>query len=84
MSDTVSKRDRSSNGWFVAAGVAVGLLIWFAVDNRASVHVHFWVTTVRGPLIIVIVAAGLLGALTVSLWRRARPKKKVADGGGAN
>ncbi len=58
--------------WRVAAGVAIGLLLWFCFDNRGSVTVHFWVTSFRAPVIVVILVSAFLGALTVSLWRRSR------------
>lgn len=66
---------RHADAWTISALVAVGLLVWFAAVNAGSVSVHFWVTGVKAPLIIVIVASALLGALVVELWRRARPRR---------
>ncbi len=77
MTDETSQPQTSAtrtDNWKVAAGAAAVLLIWFGIDNRTSVPVHFWVTTYRAPLIVVIIVAALLGALIVWLWRRARPR----------
>jgi uncharacterized integral membrane protein len=73
---TPSEPTKSRENWKIAAGAAGVLLLWFCIDNRTSVPVHFWVTTYRAPLIFVIVVAALLGALIVWLWRRARPRLK--------
>ncbi len=75
MTDKVAKPDRRTDAWKIASGIAIGLLIWFAVANSGSVQVHFWIHTVHAPLIIVIVASGALGALTVLLWNRSRSKQ---------
>jgi uncharacterized integral membrane protein len=75
MTDELKKPDRKIDGWMVASGVAIALLFWFAVANSGSVVVHFWVTTVHAPLIVVIVASAILGALVVGLWHRARPHR---------
>jgi len=58
--------------WYIAAGVVGVLLIWFAVANASSVPIHFWFTTRRAPLIIVIVVSAFLGAAVGALVRRAR------------
>jgi uncharacterized integral membrane protein len=63
---------KRKDGWTISALIAVLLLIWFAAVNSGSVGVHFWVVSVHAPLIVVIIAAALLGALVVELWRRAR------------
>jgi uncharacterized integral membrane protein len=67
-----SKTDKRPDNWKIAAGAAGVLLIWFAIDNRSSVPIHFWITTYRAPLILVIIVAALLGGLMVGLWRRSR------------
>lgn len=75
MSDPVTpttKSGKKPDNWKIAAGAAGVLLIWFAIDNRASVPIHFWITTYRAPLIVVIIVAALLGGLIVWLWRRSR------------
>ena len=74
MSSDVKKSEHRNDQWRIAALVAGALLAWFAVDNAHSVNIHFWVTTVRSPVIVVIVASALLGALIVYLWNRARPR----------
>jgi uncharacterized integral membrane protein len=63
------------NGWRIASAIAIVLLLWFAIANSASTEVHFWVVSVHSPLIVVIVASALLGAFTVALWNRARPRR---------
>lgn len=64
----------TSHGWEIAVGVAFVLLAWFAIANSDSVRVHFWVTSVRAPVVVVIALSALLGVLILALWRRARPK----------
>jgi len=72
MSDQELPQQKKLDGWTLAVGVAFGLLIWFAVDNAHSVQVHFWVHSIRTPLIVVIAVSALLGVLIVALWRQAR------------
>ena len=74
MSDETPTDRHERDGWKVAAGVAVGLLLWFALANAHSVVVNFWVTSFRAPVIVVIVVSALFGALIVALWRRARSR----------
>ena len=54
----------------ILTGIAVGLLVWFAVSNWQSVTIHFWVTTARAPLILVIVLSALLGGFVIRFARR--------------
>ncbi len=58
----------------VAVGIAAVLLIWFALANLQDTEIHFWVTSTRAPLIVVIVIAGLMGALIGAMVRRRRTK----------
>ncbi len=68
----VDEVKKKPDNWKIAAGAAAVLLIWFAIDNRTSVPIHFWITTYSAPLILVIIVAALLGGLIVWLWRRSR------------
>ena len=72
MSDQEIQRQRKLNAWMLAVGVAIGLLIWFAVDNAHSVQVHFWVHSIHTPLIVVITVSALFGAGILELWRQSR------------
>lgn len=53
----------------VAGGMAVVLLVWFALVNRQDVRVHFWVVTATAPVVVVVAIAavfgGAIGALAV-------------------
>jgi uncharacterized integral membrane protein len=62
----------------VTGGMAVVLLVWFALVNRGDVRVHFWVVSATAPVIAVVAIAAIfgatIGALTVrhSAGRRRR------------
>jgi uncharacterized integral membrane protein len=56
----------------VGVGVAVVLLVWFALANLREVRIDFWVDNRQAPLILVIVISGLLGALIGALIMRRR------------
>ena len=76
-------RDRKRDTRMVLMGVAAVLLVWFALANTNSVHIHFWVyTTKHTPLIVVIIISGLLGAALALLATRSRRKtsKGAAEG----
>ena len=64
--------ERTKNGWTIAVGVAVILLLWFAIINSRTVAVHFWITTFRAPVVVVIAVSAVFGAAIIELWRRAR------------
>ena len=55
----------------VAAGV-VGLVFWFALDNRRRVTVDWWVFERGSRLIYVILVSALLGAVADRLVVRRR------------
>jgi uncharacterized integral membrane protein len=60
--------------------LAVVLLTWFAVSNWQSVEIHFWVTSAKAPLFIVILVAAVLGGVVVRLAARMRrPRKHRGD-----
>jgi len=46
----------------VAGGMAVVLLVWFALVNRQDVRVHFWVVSATAPVVAVVAIAGVFGA----------------------
>jgi uncharacterized integral membrane protein len=54
----------------ILTAIAVGLLAWFAISNWQSVTIHFWLTTAKAPLFLVIVLSALLGAIAIQLARR--------------
>jgi uncharacterized integral membrane protein len=68
--------DRRRQATLVGVGVAVILLVWFAVANLRDVRIDFWVFHRQAPLILVIVISGLLGALITALVMRRKPKDR--------
>jgi uncharacterized integral membrane protein len=54
----------------ILTAIAVGLLLWFAVSNWQSVTIHFWLTTAKAPLFLVIVLSALLGGVVIRFARR--------------
>lgn len=67
-------RDRKRDLRFVVIGVVAVLLVWFAVDNRQSVPIHFWVQTSHAPVFLVIVITVVLSVgATWLVMRRRRP-----------
>lgn len=54
------------------AVVLVLVLVAFAIDNRRKVTVGFVVTDERVPLVFVLVATALIGAVIGALLRRRR------------
>src|SRR5262249_20291968 len=65
-------RDRRTTARLVAAVFLGAVLTLFAVLNSQTVRVHWIVTTTDVPMIVVIVVAGLLGALVSWLIARRR------------
>jgi uncharacterized integral membrane protein len=59
----------------IGSGIAAGLLLSFGLLNRGTVTIDFWVHHARAPLIVVIVIAGLLGALITTLAHRHRSRR---------
>jgi len=68
-------RDRKRDAKLVLSGVAAVLLIWFAIANLQDVPIHFWVTSTRSPLIVVVVISGFLGAMIVLLAQALRRRR---------
>ena len=69
------KVDRRHQTALIGVGIAVALLVWFALANLRDVRIDFWVFNRQAPLILVIVISGLLGALISALIMRRRPKE---------
>jgi uncharacterized integral membrane protein len=68
--------DRRRQATLIGVGVAVVLLVWFALANLHDVGINFWVTDRHAPVILVIVISGLLGALITALvMRRRKPRE---------
>jgi len=70
-------RDRKRDARFVVIGVFAVLLVWFGVDNRQSVPVHFWIQTTHAPIfLVVIITAALSVGATWLVMRRRRPSRE--------
>lgn len=67
-------RDRRRDTRLIVTGVVTVLLLWFALANLQDVSIHFWVSTTKAPLIVVIVISGLLGAAIGLLAQRRRQR----------
>ncbi len=74
-------RDRRRDTRMIASGVVAVLLVWFALANLQDVSIHFWVSTTKAPLIVVIIISGVLGALIGVMATR---RRKRADSEGAH
>jgi uncharacterized integral membrane protein len=77
-------RDRRRDLRLVVSGVVGVLLIWFAFANLQDVTIHFWVSSSRAPLIVVVVISALLGMATwalISRSRRHRQRPEDVPGG---
>ena len=60
------------------AGVLVALIVLFALFNSQTVTIHWIVTTTETPLIVVIVACGLVGFAAGYLVARRRASRRPA------
>jgi uncharacterized integral membrane protein len=63
----------------VGLAVAAIFFIWFAVANLKNVKINFWIYDRSEPLILVILIAGLLGALIGALLMRHRTRGTSQD-----
>ena len=63
----------------VGLAVAAIFFIWFAVANLNKVKINFWIYDKSEPLILVILIAGLLGALIGALLMRHRTRGTSED-----
>jgi uncharacterized integral membrane protein len=73
--DPEEPRERKGNVRIVGLGVTAALLVTFAVLNRGTVTVDFWLHKSRAPVVVVILIAGLLGALITVLAQRFRSRR---------
>jgi lipopolysaccharide assembly protein A len=73
-------RDRKRDTRMVLTGVVAVLLIWFAVINLQDVSIHFWLTTTKAPLIVVVVISVVLGAaITLLLTHLSRRRNQPEE-----
>ena len=75
-------RDRRRDARLVLTGVVAVLLVWFALINLQDVQIHFWLTSAKSPLIVVIVISGVLGVAIALLSRRLAGRRRSSDGDG--
>jgi uncharacterized integral membrane protein len=54
----------------VTGGMAIVLLVWFALVNRGDVRIHFWVVSATAPLVAVVAIAAVFGATIGALVAR--------------
>lgn len=73
--DKKARLDRRQQVRLIVVIVAGVLLLWFALANTRRVRIDFWVFNKQAPLILVILIAGLLGALIAALIMRRKPKQ---------
>lgn len=71
--EATARRGRDAR--IAATGVAVVLLVWFAVANLQRVHIRFWLWSESAPLIVVVVISCALGAALGGLASRARRRR---------
>jgi uncharacterized integral membrane protein len=76
------RRDRRRDVRLVLTGVVAVLLVWFALINLQDVQIHFWLTSAKSPLIVVIVISGVLGVAIALLSRRLAGRRRHPDGDG--
>jgi uncharacterized integral membrane protein len=69
-----SRRDRKRDVRLVVMTLAAVLLIWFVVGNAQSVEIHFWITSAKTSLIVVILISAALGAILGMLLSRHRKR----------
>jgi uncharacterized integral membrane protein len=68
--DAPEPRDHRRDARLVTGGMAIVLLVWFALVNRESVRVHFWVVSAAAPLVAVVAIAAVFGATIGALVAR--------------
>ena len=72
--ETKHPRERRRDVRMIVLGVALVLLLWFTIDNRQRVEIHFWLHTSHAPMILVIVITAVLSAaVTALVLRRRKP-----------
>jgi uncharacterized integral membrane protein len=63
----------------VGLAVAAIFFVWFALANLSKVKINFWIYDRSEPLILVILIAGVLGALIGALLMRHRTRGTSED-----
>jgi uncharacterized integral membrane protein len=71
-----SGRSGRSSVALIGGAVAAVFLVWFALANLSKVKINFWIYDRSEPLILVILIAGVLGAVIGALLMRARMRNK--------
>lgn len=81
MSDAQTTKDasRKPDSRQILIVVATALLVWFAVSNWQSVTIHFWLSTTKAPVVVVIAVAAVLGAVVTRLAGRRRHVPRSKD-----
>jgi uncharacterized integral membrane protein len=77
--DGAEEKGGRSTVALVGLAVAAIFLVWFALANLKSVKINFWIYDRSEPLILVILIAGLLGALIGALLMRRRTRATSED-----
>jgi uncharacterized integral membrane protein len=77
--DGAEEKGGRSTVALVGLAVAAIFLVWFALANLKSVKINFWIYDRSEPLILVILIAGLLGALIGALLMRHRTRGTSED-----
>jgi uncharacterized integral membrane protein len=72
--DGDGERGGRSTAALVGVAVAAVFFIWFALANLSKVKINFWIYDRSEPLILVILIAGVLGALIGALLMRHRTR----------
>jgi uncharacterized integral membrane protein len=73
--DQTPKQTRRPDSRQVLIVVATALLVWFAVTNLQSVQIHFWLSSTKAPVVLVIAVSALLGGfVTRFAFRRRHPR----------
>ena len=72
--DGAEKKGGRSTVAVVGLAVAAIFFVWFALANLNKVKINFWIYDRSEPLILVILIAGLLGALIGALLMRHRTR----------
>jgi uncharacterized integral membrane protein len=72
--DEAEEKGGRSTAALVGVAVAAIFFVWFALANLNKVKINFWIYDRSEPLILVILIAGLLGALIGALLMRHRTR----------
>jgi uncharacterized integral membrane protein len=75
-----AERSRGRDLRLAVTGAVLVLLVWFAVANLQQVPIHFWVTSTKAPLIVVVAISGVLGAAVAGLVGRVSRRRRGDEG----